>query len=214
VTATQRPLPLALPARMGRAQFVPSGCNAAALAMLGTPLPGGRLVVHGPEGAGKTHLLQIWARARGAAMLRPAALPGADLPGLLANGAVALDDAAAVAHDPARQAALFHLLNLAGAQGAEVALAARTPVRDWALGLADLASRLQAAAHVALAPPDDALLRAVLAKLFADRQVAVPDTVIPYLLARMERSLGAAQRLVAALDSAALAQGRPITRAS
>ena len=118
MTARQRALTLDLPARMGRADFVPSECNAAALGLLGAPLPGGRLVLHGPEGTGKTHLGHIWANARGAVALDGAALASADVPALVARGAVWLDDAARVAGSPDGETALFHLLNMAQAQGA------------------------------------------------------------------------------------------------
>lgn len=209
----QGALALGLPARMGRKDFVPSACNAQALALLDRPLPGGRLVLHGPQGSGKTHLAHIWANAHGAVRLDGAALAQADIPALVASGAVVLDDVAAGNVGPDRQTALFHLLNLAQAQAAQVLMVARLPARDWGVTLPDLASRLGACAHVALAPPDDALLAAVLAKLFADRQVVVPDTLIPYLLPRMERSLASAQDLVARLDTTALARGKPIGRA-
>ncbi|SUZ31494.1 DnaA regulatory inactivator Hda [Roseibaca ekhonensis] len=213
MSTRQVALPLSLPARMGRTDFVPSACNSAALGLLGGPLPGGRLVLHGPEGSGKTHLGHIWAAAEGALQLDGADLVGQDLPAVVAQGAIWLDNAAQVAKDADAQTALFHLLNLAQAHGAEILLAARTPARDWDVTLPDLASRLGACAHVALAPPDDALLAAVLAKLFADRQVVVSDRLIPYLVPRMERSLAAAQALVARLDAEALARGKPIGRA-
>ncbi|NBB98787.1 MAG: chromosomal replication initiator DnaA [Alphaproteobacteria bacterium] len=213
MTARQAALPLSLPARMGREDFVPSACNAAALGLLAAELPGGRLVLHGPEGSGKTHLGHIWAVARGAAHLDGAALAGANLPGMVAQGAVWLDNAARVGGSAEAQTAFFHLLNLAQAQGVEVLMVARSPARDWGVSLPDLASRLGACTHVAVAAPDDALLAAVLAKLFADRQVAVSDRLIPYLLPRMERSLAGAQKLVARLDAEALARGKPIGRA-
>ncbi len=82
---------------------------------------------------------------------------------------------------------------------------------DWALP--DLKSRLLATATTVLLPPDDALLAQVLVKLFADRQLAVPPTLIPYLISRMDRSLSAAAVLVEALDAHALATARPVTRA-
>ena len=63
-----------------------------------------------------------------------------------------------------------------------------------------------------VAAPDDALLRRVLAKLFADRQVTVDPGVIDFLALRMERSLEAAGLLVEHLDRAALAQGAPISK--
>jgi len=213
MTPRQAALPLVLPARMGRADFVPSACNAAALGLLGAPLPGGRLVLHGPEGSGQTHLGHIWAEARNAVHLDGTALARADLPGAVAQGAVWLDNAAQVADSADGQTALFHLLNLAQAHDAEVVMAARPPARDWGVTLPDLASRLGACTHVAVAAPDDTLLAAVLAKLFADRQVVISERLIPYLLPRMERSLAAAQRLVAQLDANALARGKPIGRA-
>jgi len=141
------------------------------------------------------------------------ALARADLPGAVAQGAVWLDNAAQVADSADGQTALFHLLNLAQAHDAEVVMAARPPARDWGVTLPDLASRLGACTHVAVAAPDDTLLAAVLAKLFADRQVVISERLIPYLLPRMERSLAAAQRLVAQLDANALARGKPIGRA-
>ncbi|MBR3372257.1 MAG: chromosomal replication initiator DnaA [Rhodobacteraceae bacterium] len=211
--AGQIHLPLALPASYGRADFVAAPCNSHALHMITQGgWPAGKLVLTGPEGAGKTHLLHVWGAEQTAVLLRAPDLDSADVPALAQQGRVALDDAHQVAGHPAREAALFHLHNLLAAGGGQLLLAARAPVRDWGLRLPDVASRLQAAAHVGLAAPDDALLAAVLTKLFADRQVTVPDTLIPYMLARMERSLGGAQQLVARLDAEALARKKPISR--
>ncbi|MGY6696557.1 MAG: chromosomal replication initiator DnaA [Roseinatronobacter sp.] len=208
-------IPLDLPACLSRDSFVLAPCNATALAMLDQPdWPAGKLVLSGPEGAGKTHLLHIWARDRSAVFLHSgAALETADIMALAEKGAVAIDDAEAVAASADAQAALFHLHNLLAARQGRLLLAARVPVRDWGLTLPDLASRLLATSHVALAAPDDTLLAAVLTKLFADRQVRIPDTLIPFLLPRMERSLASAQSLVARLDAEALARKRPISRA-
>ena len=91
-------------------------------------------------------------------------------------------------------------------------MTARHPVRDWGVALPELVSRLTAAAHVALAEPDEALLGAVLVKLFNDRQLRVQPALITYLLGHMERSLAAAGAMVARLDARALETGRPITR--
>ena len=130
----------------------------------------------------------------------------------LAGAAVVVEDAAHVAGDPAAETALFHLHNLV-TQGGHLLLTAATPPRDGGLGLADLSSRLMAAPLAQLQAPDDALLAAVLVKLFADRQIAVNTTLIRYLVTHMHRSIGAARALVAALDAAALARGGPVSRA-
>jgi len=211
----QVPMPLSLPQSYSRADFVPAPCNAAALTLVTQgALPAGKLVLTGGEGSGKTHLLHLWAQEQNATVLSVAALAQSDIPALAAAGRVAIDDADHLRKaSPAAQTALFHLHNLMAEQAGQMVLTARTPVRDWGLTLPDLQSRLQAAAHVGLGAPDDTLLAAVLAKHFADRQVRVPDTLIPFLLARMTRSLAAAQQVATLLDTEALARGKPITRA-
>ena len=211
-----RQLAFDLPARpaMGRESFFVSPANALALAALDgwQGWPGGRMLLTGPAGAGKTHLAHVWATETGAVIVAAAGLKGADLPGLADHGPVVVEDADHLT-DPGDEIALLHLHNLLAAQGMALLLTSTLPVRGWGLTLPDLASRAQAFAVTRLDPPDDALLSAVLAKLFRDRQIAVAPTLIPYLVARMERSFAAARDLVERLDALALAEGRPVTRA-
>lgn len=215
MTSGQYPLELALPEAMGRGDFFVAPSNAAALAAVEdwARWPGGKLVLLGPPGSGKTHLARIWAAEAGAAVVPAAALAPEALPALAAAGRVAVEDAEAVAGEPAREAALLHLHNLIAEGGGRLLLTARAPAAAWGLRLPDLASRMESAAHARLGEPDDRLLSAVLVKLFADRQIAVTPALIPYLCRRIERSLAAARAAVAALDAAALAQGRPVTLA-
>ena len=190
-----------------REDFFTSPANAAAFAMIKAPTTRHLLLI-GPHGAGKSHLLHIWARLTEAEIVTHEALPQR-LPDLARDAAVAVDDADAPGRD---EAAFFHLYNTLAPSG-RLLLTATTPPRDWGLTLPDLLSRLQSMPHLIIAPPDDALLSAVLIKLFADRQIAVPPNLIPYLVSRMHRSIAAARSLVAALDGAALAAARPVTRA-
>lgn len=198
------------PAAMTREDFFVAPSNALALQAVEhwESWPGRKLLLVGPDGAGKTHLARIWAVIANAVVLSAGELADADVAGL-AGRAVAVEDADRIG--PA-ETQLFHLHNLVTTAGA-LLLTARTPPRDWGLGLPDLISRMQATPIAQLDAPDDALLSAVLVKLFTDRQVAVPANLIPYLVSRMPRSIGAARALVAALDARALALGRPITRA-
>jgi len=210
----QLPLPLPLRQSQGRDDFFVAPANALALATLDAPesWPSGRMLLIGPEGAGKSHLAQIWADARHAPVVRAADLTTEAAPQLVQARAVVVEDAADVAADPATQTALFHLHNLLQAERGLLLLTAATPPRDWGLTLPDLRSRMEATANVRISPPDDALLAAVLIKLFSDRQLTVPPALIPWLVSHMDRSLATARRLVAALDARALAEGRAITR--
>lgn len=209
-----RQLSFDLPVReaLGRDDFFVSPANAAAVAMVESwqGWPAGKLMLLGPEGAGKTHLAHVWAALSGARIVAARSLAGADVPSLAA-GPVAVEDCAAIAGDRAAEEALFHLHNLAQAEKQALLFTATPPPRDWGLVLPDLASRMQGTPSVSIAPPDDALLSAVLMKLFADRQLSPGPAVIPYLAARIDRSFAAARAVVRALDAASLEKSRPIT---
>ena len=152
------------------------------------------VLLAGPVGSGKTHLVEIWREASGATRDHArASLDDRDVEALVAAGAVAVEDL----HDgPFDEPALFHLLNLAAERGAPVLLTSRAWAAALPVALPDLASRLRAARPVELGEPDDDLLRRVLVKLFADRQLVVDSAVIDYIVVRMERSLQAANALV------------------
>lgn len=213
--ARQLTFDLTGPPALGREDFLVAPANAAALAALDRPggWPGGRLLLIGPDGAGKSHIASFWAAGNGAARIGAAALRPEAADALLApGGALVVEDAHRAGGAAGAEQALYHLWNLAPARGALLLLTARTPPRDWGLTLPDLRSRMDAVAQAHLGSPDEALLGAVLVKLFADRQLQVPPEVIAALVPRMERDLGLARRLVAAIDEGALAAGRAITR--
>ena len=195
----------------GREDFFVTPANAGALGVIDDPArwPAGRLLLAGPEGSGKSHLAQVWATATAARVVPAAGLTPADVP-MLAAGPVVVEDADRGAID---EAALLHLLNLTAASGHPLLLTGRSAPAQWSLALADLASRLEAVSVIRLSPPDDDLLRAVLVKLFADRQIEVGPALIDWLALRLDRSLAAAAAAVDRLDRAALARGGPVTRA-
>jgi chromosomal replication initiation ATPase DnaA len=195
-----------------REDFLPGPCNAAALALVDRwpDWPAQTVALVGPEGSGKSHLAAIWATTAGARFLAARALATAGLPASLATGALVVEDLAAGQFD---ERALFHLLNLAREEHAFVLLSARTAPGGWKLAVPDLASRLKALPAVTLTAPDDVLLRGVLVKLFADRQLAVDESLVGFLAKRIERSIAAARAVVTELDREAMRQQRPLTRA-
>lgn len=206
----QLPLALAHTPHLDREAFIRGPSNDAALALLERwpDWPAPLAVLSGPPGSGKTHLAHIWAARAGAEIVEAAALSGEGVPSL-APGALVIED---VAPGAAPEAALFHLINRAKEEGGSLLLTARLPAEQWGVTLPDVRSRLRMATPAALGAPDDELLRAVLVKLFCDRQLVVEKPVIDYLLVRMERSLSAAVALVEAADREALALGRAITK--
>jgi chromosomal replication initiation ATPase DnaA len=198
-----------------REDFLRGPGNAAALDLVESwpSWPARTIALVGPEGSGKSHLAAIWAGAAGGRRLASRALVEATVPAALATGALVIERTGAGEPGDPDERAMFHVLNLAREQGAFLLITARTAPASWPIGLPDLASRLRALPVVALAGPDDTLLRAVLVKLFADRQLAVDDALISFLVVRIERSFAAARAIVAELDREALRRQRPVTRA-
>ncbi|MDC0660874.1 DnaA/Hda family protein [Leisingera sp. SS27] len=204
-----------LPAKpaLGREDFFVAPSNAMAVALLDPQFawPSGKLVLTGPKGAGKTHLAHVWASQTGARILSAASLSEQLVPEL-AQGPVVVEDVPQIADDQEQQNALFHLHNLVLAQGHSLVMTGRGAPNLWGLTLPDLQSRVQAATHAELQPPDDQLLAVVLAKLFNDRQITPKPDVIPYLVAHMDRSFAAAAQIVRRLDQLSLAEKRSLTR--
>ncbi|AUH63067.1 P-loop NTPase family protein [Paracoccus zhejiangensis] len=198
-----------------RSDFLVAGANRLALATLDAPetWPQGRMLLIGEAGAGKTHLASFWAVEQDAERI-PARLLLPEMTDALAfdGGALVVEDAHRVGGFPEAEQALFHLWNLCHARDCKLLLTARTPPRDWGLGLPDLRSRMDAMPQIRIDAPDETLLAAVLVKLCADRQLPVPSAVIDWLVLRMDRDLGLARKLVEALDQAAMSDQKPVSR--
>jgi chromosomal replication initiation ATPase DnaA len=212
--ASPRQLVLALDhaESFAREDFLAGPSNAAALALIERwpDWPDRIVALIGPEGSGKTHLAAIWAEAAGARVLAAKLLGDSDLPAALATGALVLEDLAFAGLD---ERALFHLINLAREEGAFVLITSRLPLATFPVAIRDLASRLRALPSVALTAPDDALLRSLIVKLGADRQLTVDEGLVNYLVNRIERSFVGARAVVARLDEESMRQHRPVTRA-
>ncbi len=208
----QLALDLPHPPSYAREDFLVARENAEALSRIEAwpNWPNPALLLIGPRGSGKTHLGSIWAERAGALTLSGRDLERASVPDI-AGAPLFLDDADEAAG--AGEAALFHLINLSHEQGTSLLYAAPSLPDLWGLATPDLVSRLRLAPVVRLGEPDLELMRAVLTKLFSDRQVAVDPAVIAYVALRIERSLEAAANVVAALDREALARGKGVTRA-
>ncbi|MBR0679753.1 hypothetical protein GXW74_04595 [Roseomonas eburnea] len=206
--ARQFALPLPLAVSSARADLLEDASNAEALAWLDRPetWPGGRLALFGPEGVGKSHMARAFAAEQSWRLLEGPCLRGLPPP---AAGGTVLDDADAVAEETA----LLHLVNLCAERREGLLLVGREAPARWRVALPDLASRLRATAAVGIGRPGDALLAALLAKLFADRQLRVAAEVRAWLLARLPREAAALAEAVARLDRAALVAAAPVTRA-
>jgi chromosomal replication initiation ATPase DnaA len=197
---TQLVLPLETRSASGRADFIVAPGNQQAVAFIDSwpnwSAPAAAL--YGPPASGKSHLAAVWAERAGAAILNADALEG-----VIPDGPLVVENIGA----GLAEAPLFALLE----RGCPLLLTAQTPPAAWPVVLPDLKSRANALLAFALWAPDDALLTGLALKLFADRQVQVPEAVVARMILNLERSPAAIRDFVARADAAALAAKRPIT---
>ncbi|MGN6287393.1 MAG: chromosomal replication initiator DnaA [Afipia sp.] len=209
-----RQLTFALPhaESLSRDDFLEGPSNARALALVENwpDWPNRIMMMVGPEGSGKSHLAAIWAAESGARTIAAHALTPATVPGALATGALVVEQLEPGGFD---ERAVFHLLNLAREEEAFVLMTGRILPSAYTVELRDAGSRLRALPVVTLAPPDDQMLRALIVKFCADRQMVVDESVVSFLAARIERSFVAARKAVELLDAESLRLRRPVTRA-
>ena len=188
--------------------FLRSECNQSAAFILDRwPDDAGKVMaLCGPAGCGKSHLARLWAERVGAVALVGAEAAMAD-PLELEGRPVLLD----IAQD-ADDETLFHLINLAQAEGGALLMVSRPSPRRWKVQVPDLRSRLDAVRVTAMDEPDDLVLAAILRARFAEHSIAPGDDVIEYLVRRIDRSAEAAAKVVEKLDALHKPVTRPLAR--
>lgn len=194
-------LPLENSPALGREDFLVAPGNAQAVEMIDRwpDWPAPAVLLHGPAASGKSHLAAIWATRAKAGMLDAMALDA-----LPPTGPLVVENIDTLT--PHREAGLFTLME----RGAPLLLTAHAPAAAWRLTLPDLKSRAAALLSFGLWAPDEALLTALAVKLFADRQLQVPEAAVHHMLAALDRTPGAVRGFIAALDQRALSEKRPI----
>ena len=196
---TQLVLPLEVRSASGRDDFIVAPGNSQAVAFLDSwpawPAPAAAL--YGPPASGKSHLAAVWAEKANAKIISAASL-NAGVP----DGALVVEDVA----QGVAEAPLFVLLE----RSAPLLITSQAPPAEWQVVLPDLVSRARALLAFPLWAPDDALLMGLAVKLFADRQLQVPENVVLHMVRSLERSPAAVRDFVARADAAALAQQRPV----
>ena len=197
---------------MGREDFLISESNEKALKIVESwpNWPANFVILYGPKGSGKTHLVEIWRKLSDAQIFDVSDLSRLDVVEAVVEGPVVIEDI----NDGTEfnQEALFHLMNAILAENGSLIITTNELPATWDISIPDLKSRIRLAIVAELSIPSDNLLRQVLMKLFADRQLDVKENVIEYMAMHMERSLQFAQELVREVDSYSLRESRRITK--
>lgn len=192
--STQIPIPFPIAESYTRDSFMPSQCNEDALAWIDRwpNWPSPALIIHGPKGCGKTHLLHIWKD-------------------IVGEQGIAIDNSADIFGNKDAEEGLFHAYNLAKENGTYLMISMEHSPAVQDIQLPDLASRLRASAQASVHEPDDIAIQSVMIKLMHDRQMKITPEVVNFILPRIERSYTAVRHLVEGLDIASLSEKRAIT---
>ena len=179
---------------------------------------GGIAWVWGPQGSGRTHLLQaVCARAAGATRSACLSMPelrsagGAALLGWTGFGALCLDDLDAVVGDAAFERALFSLFLDAQERAAVLVVSAAAAPAAMRWSLADLGSRFGGGAVFQIRPLDDEDQVAALRARAGARGLELADDAARYLQRHMPRDMASLCGALDSLDAASLAAQRRIT---
>lgn len=163
------------------------------------------LYLHGPRGAGKTHLSYIWQQQSQAVFIAGSPSYKYD------RGCCYILENIEEVISKQKEEGVLHLINNIVENNSFLLITSQFSPAQLPLQLPDLSSRIRALPVVGLSAPDDALLHAVLVKHFSDRQLRIEPEVAAYLLARIERSFISVASIADHLDKKALAEKRNIT---
>lgn len=172
------------------------------------------VLLYGPRGSGRTHLLQAACRLHGGAYLSlaEAAAFGPDiLDGYAAAPGLYLDDIDNVLAERAWCIALLRLTDALRASGRRFALSADAGPERLDIALGDLRTRLSQCLVLGLRPLDDAQ-RAQLLQLRAQKRgLDLPAEVIRWLLNTQARDVASLLDALDVLDRGSLTAKRRVT---
>lgn len=181
--------------------------------------PGVQVFLRGPEGSGKSHLLNAGCNLAQALGYRAFYMALSGLPESAAEGLagldemdlVCLDDVDAVAGNPAWERAVFHCFNRLRENQRRLVVSSALPLPALRFDLPDLASRLAWGLQLSLEPLDDEGKAEVLRRKGEALGIDLPVDVIQYLMSRGSRNLSTLLGRLEAIRMAALTAKRRIT---
>lgn len=198
---------------LSEADFIRSDSNAEAYdaVLSDNDWPDGRLIMTGPAKSGKTHLAKIWCQQTGAELIECGELTQEIIETSRGRHLAVIRSHQCVENSN-NELLMFHLLNAMVESGGSLMLTSSKRPVLWKVRLPDLKSRIEGSRLVSIHQPDDFLLKALIIKLLADRQISVAPNVIDYILPRIERTYCAVENLISEMDQRSLIKGQTITR--
>lgn len=162
------------------------------------------LIIYGGKGSGKTHLAHLWRDAANADFVdlnKLREVKPAEEKNVIIEDVESLKD----------EEALFHLYNSTKENHRYLLLTSIKPAAQLDIKLPDLRSRLNSCPNIEIKQPDDELLKKVMMKDFAERQLRVGQEVLDFIITRIERSFHCAAEMVSKVDEISMREKRAVT---
>ena len=104
---------------------------------------------------------------------------------------------------------LFSLWNIALQDNKYFLINSIKPISSYKFKLPDLTSRIKSSLNIGIKLPSDDLISAIIAKNFSDKQIAVEEKHIDYIIKRIDRSYEKISQFILTLDRYSLKKGSP-----
>ena len=165
--------------------------------------------IYGPSGSGKTHISKVWMEKSDAIIFNGISDLSFDyLSGFDRN--LIFEDIALNKNWP--ENLLFEFINEIKSSRLSLLITCNSDPLKIKWKTKDLISRFTSFTNIEIKLPDDILIRKLLIKQFADRQLSLDSEQIEYISKRIERSYSSIIRIVDRVDNLALQHKKAISK--
>ena len=165
--------------------------------------------IYGPSGSGKTHISKVWMEKSNAIIFNGISDLSFDyLSGFDRN--LIFEDIALNKNWP--ENLLFEFINEIKSSRLSLLITCNSDPLKIKWKTKDLISRFTSFTNIEIKLPDDILIRKLLIKQFADRQLSLDSEQIEYISKRIERSYSSIIKIVDRVDNLALQHKKAISK--
>jgi chromosomal replication initiation ATPase DnaA len=164
--------------------------------------------VFAPKMAGKTYLAHIWQKKFAGQILNLKELENTNLIQEIKSGRFYIVEDI---NEVKNYKLLLQIINLIGEKSSYLMITSNKNLKDINCDIKDLSSRLKNIFEIEIKNPDDDLIKMLLIKNFSEKQIAVNNLIIDFLLKIIPRNFAAIFNTVKLLEFYSLEKKRAIT---
>ena len=169
--------------------------------------PSRHINIFGPQGCGKTHLINILNTKIQCIIVPATKVDEKILNNYKLKECLAIDNF----ENNIDEKLFYSVINMAYQDNKYLIISSSVSVKKMNVALKDLASRLKNFIDIGIDLPTDDLLRVILTKNFSDKQIKISKKNIDYVLKHIDRSYEKISRFTSSIDHLSLSKAQPIS---